>query len=317
MPNAFLKPDVIAAAALERLRRQLILPRLVTRLGVADFMGAKDDTVNIRVPAVLNARDYEWRTRNNPIVLDTLEEVSIPVRLDSHIYSAIAVTDEELTLDIVSFTVQVLTPQVIAVAERLEAMIADVIEAASFAAGDIPYDEDPSGDEAGFYRAAVDARKALNDAHVPLTGRVILVGSAVEAAALKEDALRQADQAGSTDALRNATIGQIAGFDVVASQSVAEDFAVAFHPSAFAFANVAPAVPAGVSFGSSQDEQGLAMRWIRDYDPMYLQDRSVLSSFAGAASVEDGRDPADSDGTPGALNNTNVRAVKIAFTASS
>jgi hypothetical protein len=312
--NAFLSPEVIAAVALERLRRALVLPSMVTRMGLADFRGAKDDTVNIRVPAVLNARDYEWRTRTAPIVVDELEEVSIPVTLDQHPYSAVAVTDEELTLDITSFAMQVLEPQVIAVAEKLEAIIATTMENANYAAGDIPYAEDPTS--SNFYAAAIDARKVLNDFHVPLSGRTILVGSGLEAAALKEDTLRDVSQSGSPSALRDAIIGQIAGFTVVASQSVPENFGVAFHRSAFVYANVAPEVPAGVAFGSSQTEQGLAMRWIRDYDSQYLRDRSVLSAFAGSASVNDGRDP-DSGGQPGPLNGTNVRAVKFAFTPAS
>jgi hypothetical protein len=313
VPNAFLKPEVIAAVAMERLRRELILPRLVTRMGLADFRGAKDDTVNIRVPSILTARDYEFRTRNNPIVIDMLQEQTIAVKLDKHVYSAIAVTDEELTLDIVSFAIQVLQPQVIAVAERLESLIAEMIAGASYAASDLSYTE---GDDQGFYNALVDARKVLNDAHIPMSGRVALIGSSVEASALKEITFVNASQSGSTDALRNATIGQVAGFTVVTTQSLPEDFAIAFHPSAFAFANVAPEVPAGVPFGSSQSESGLAMRWIRDYDPNYLRDRSVISSFAGSASVNDGRE-GGSGSTSDDLNDTNIRAVKIDFVAAS
>lgn len=316
MPNAFLNPEVIAAVALERLRRELVLPRLVRRMGLADFRGAKDDTVNVRVPAILTAREYEFRTRTSPIIVDELEELSIPVTLDKHPYSAIAVTDEELTLDIVSFTQQVLEPQIIAVAEKLESYIAAVMENASYEATDVDYVESVDGTGSPFYRALVDARKVLNDAHIPMAGRIALIGSSLEAAALKEDGIRKVDESGSTDALRLATIGQIAGFTVVACQSVAEDFGLCYHPSAFAFANVAPEVPSGVSFGSSQTEQGLAMRWIRDYDPNYLRDRSVISSFAGAASVNDARG-ADSPGNPGDLTNENRRAVKIAFTPTS
>lgn len=314
MPNTFLPASTIIAVALERLRRALILPNLVTRYGISDFRGQANDTINVRVPAILRAREYTFRTRSAPIVIDTLEEVTVPVTLDRHPYSAVAVTDEELTLDIVSFTRQVLEPQVIAVAEDLEAIIAGIMAAGTYAAAPIPYSEDPSS--SNFFAAAVDARRALNDAHVPLDGRTLLVGSAIEAAALKEDTLRAVDQSGSTGALRNATIGQVAGFTVVASQSVDPNFGIAFHRSAFAFGNVAPEVPAGVSFGSSQNQEGLAMRWIRDYDATMLQDRSVVNSFAGGASVEDGRDE-DSGGQPGPLNNTNVRAVLLDFTPAS
>ena len=303
MPNTFLKPETISRTALGLLRRELILPRLVTRLGIEDFRGAKDDTVNVRVPARLTARDYEWRTRTNPIVLDDISETSVPVVLTEHPYSAVAVTDEELTLDITDFATQVLNPQVLAVAEALEAVLGTVIEGATYAA-EVDYAESEDGVGSPFYRALVDARKALNDAKVPASERFVLLGSSVEAAALKEDAIRV--ETGSSDALREAIIGRVAGFTVIGNvQSLSADFAVAVHRSAFAFANVAPEVPSGVAMGQSTVFDGLALRWIRDYDPNYLRDRSVVSSFAGAASVEDG----ESGGNP-----ANVRAVKIAFT---
>ena len=306
MPNTFLKPETISRTALGLLRRELILPRLVTRLGIEDFRGAKNDTVNVRVPARLTAREYEWRTRTNPITLDDIAETSVPVALSEHPYSAVAVTDEELTLDIADFATQVLNPQILAVAEALEASIAAAMEAANYGV-EIPYLETEDGSGAAFYRALVDARKALNDAKVPASERFVALGSSVEAAVLKEDAFRRVDESGSSDALREAIIGRAAGFTIIGNvQGLSPDFAVAGHRSAFAFANVAPEVPSGVSMGSSTVFDGLAMRWIRDYDPNYLRDRSVVSSFSGSASVEDGGTEEDP---------LNVRAVKIAFTA--
>ena len=309
MPNSFLKSDIIGPMALERLRRQLILPRLVQRMGINEFRGRRNDTVNVRVPTIATARDYTFRTRSGPIVLDELEEQSIPVVLDQHVYHGYRLTDEELTLDVLNFGTQVLEPQVIAVAERLEAIIATAMVGADYAHPGVDYVEDADSAGANFHKAAVDARKVLNDAHVPQTGRVIILGSSVEAAALKEEGFRRADQAGSTEALRNAIIGNVAGFTVVGNvQSVPEDFALAFHSSAFVFGNVAPVVPDGVPQGQSVTESGLAMRWIRDYDPTILSDRSVVSAFAGATSVEDGRDD------HGELTEENVRAVLINFT---
>ena len=313
MPNTFLKADNIVATALELLSRSIVLPRLVTQYGLADFKGAKDDTITIRVPALLTAREYEWRTRAQPIVMDELEELGVPLALDKHPYSAVAITDEELTLDITDFAKQVLQPQIDAVAARLEEYIATAMAGADTDHADIAYAEDP--DAAGFYNALVDARAALNAARIPMAGRVVVVGSAVEAAALKENAFRDVSQSGSPGALRDATLGQVAGFTVVSSSSVDDDFAMAFHKSAFAFGNVAPAVPAGAAFGSSQSKDGLALRWIRDYDTMYARDRSFVSSFAGAASVDDANVTDGSGETT--LTGKNRRAVKIAFTGAS
>lgn len=311
MPNAFLNAEQILSQGLGVLRRELILPRLVRRMGIDEFRGAKDDTVNVRVPALLTAREYEWRTRTNPIVYDTLTEVSIPVTLEKHPYSAVPITDEELTLDIRDWGTQVASPQIIAVAELLESYIADVMVNGVYSAPPVAYVEDENGAGANFHRAAVDARRALNDAHVPAAGRVIALGSAVEAAALKEEGFRRYQDSGSTEALREAVIGRVAGFTVIGNvQSLPPDFGIAFHESAFVFANVAPEVPSGASDGATMTFEGLAMRWIRDYDASFLRDRSVYSSFAGAASVADERDPAT-----GALTNKNCRAVLIDFTA--
>lgn len=312
MPNSFLNAEQIIAQGLGVLRRELILPRLVQRMGLTEFRGAKDDTVNVRVPALLTAREYEWRTRTAPIVYDTLTEESIPVTLDKHPYSAVPITDEELTLDIRDWGTQVASPQIIAVAELLESYIADLMTdpLTLFSHAAIPYAEDAASNGANFYKAAVDARKALNDAKVPAAGRVIALGSAVEAAALKEEAFRRYQDSGSTDALRSAMLGNVAGFTVIGNvQSLPEDFAIAFHPSAFVFANVAPEVPSGAVDGAGLTFEGLAMRWIRDYDASFLRDRSVYSSFAGTASVADERNPAT-----GALTGKNCRAVLFDFT---
>jgi hypothetical protein len=248
--NAFLKAEKIVSQGLGLLQRELILPRLVTRYGVADFAGAKNDTINIRIPSLLAGREYEWRTRTAPITVDELDETSIPIELNKHVYSAVGITDEELTLDITSWGDQVARPQ-------------------------------------------------IRD---------------VEEAALQSPHLIKVDQAGNSDALRDAIIGRIAGFTVLGNvNSVPADFAVAFHPTAFALGNVAPVVPDGATAGATLVFDSLAMRWIRDYDSDYLRDRSVYSAFAGAASVEDGRDMDPESVTYGDLTDKNVRAVEIVW----
>lgn len=310
MSNSFLKPEKIVNQGLGMLQRELVLPNIVKRYGIADFVGAKNDTVNVRLPSVLEGREYEWRTRNNPITYDELEELSIPVTLNKHPYSGVKITDEELTFDIDSWGEQVARPQIRAVAELLESYIADAMENATYAET-VTYDGDESGDIPGLYDTLVDARKVLNKANVPAGERFVLLGADVEAAALRAPGLVNADQSATDSALREATLGRLAGFTLIGNcNSIPADFAVAFHKTAFAFANVAPAVPSGAPAGATSTYEGLAMRWIRDYDTNYQQDRSVYSSFAGAVSVNDGRE------SYGALTGENVRAVEIEFTGS-
>ncbi|WP_431781709.1 P22 phage major capsid protein family protein [Streptomyces chumphonensis] len=300
MANTFLKPEVIAATSLGLLQREVMLPRLVWSDAISDFAGAKNDTVSIRVPARLEAREYGWRNdRSSEIVLDELAETKIDVSLNHDIYSAVAVTDEQLTLDIRDFGGQVLAPQTYAIARAVEDLLVTTIEGATYANTITVDPSDP-------FSGAVDARTALNKAEVPRDGRVLLVGADFEAAMLKSELLKRVDESGSDGALREATIGRYAGFTVVGSNAIAADTAYAFVRSAFIFAMRAPAIPAGVSFGQSASDQGIAMRWIRDYDPMRLRDRSVLNTFVGSAVV---RDNTAAVGDPENLEL--VRAVKL------
>lgn len=290
MANSFLKGTQIAAQALGLLERELVLPRLVTRYGKSDFIGQVNDTVVVRVPSVVTARDYEWRTRNSPIVIDDLTERSVTVQLNKHPYSAVAITDEQLTLDIMDFGFQVTRPQVRGVAEKLEGYVAAQITAGPYSTDMIVTGASGAAgrSDGQAYQIATKARTALNKQNVPLAGRVLLLGADVEELFLNDKFFVAANASGTTDALRDSFLGRIAGFDVYLSLAIPAGEAYAFHSTAFAFANVAPDVPAGVPDGASLDLNGLAMRWIRDYDPNFLRDRAVVSSFAGTATTLDG-----------------------------
>ncbi len=302
MANTFLKPTVINRMALKLLQREVVLPRLVWNFADAEFRGAYGDTVTLRLPAVLAAREYGFRNnRSSEIVIDDLTETSVPVVLDTDLYSAVALTDEQLTLDIVDFSEQVLNPQVSAIARGLEDLIVETMQSATYGTSLNIAD---SAD--GMWGTLLDARKALNDANVPREGRVVVVGSEIEREILSDDKFNRVDSVGdgAVSAVREATINRLAGFTIVGSNAIDAETAIAFHPTAFAFVNVAPAVPDGVNFGSRLAADGLAMRWIKDYEALKLRDRSVVSSFAGCSSVED-------DGS------NNVRAVRINFQGAS
>ncbi|ARF55120.1 P22 phage major capsid protein family protein [Streptomyces gilvosporeus] len=290
MANSFLKSEKIAATALGLLEREMVLSRLVWTNGGFDFTGAKNDTVTIRIPAQLEAREYEWRNdRSSDIVLDELAEDSTTVTLNKDIYSAVAITDEELTLDIRDFASQVLQPQVNAVAKAIDTGVANMIETATYSSAVTLDEDDP-------WKGLIDARAALNKANVPQEGRTLLIGADVETALLKSSRIADVSQSGSDSALRAATVGRLAGFDLVVSNAINPRAAYGFIPSAFVLATRAPAIPAGVTSGSSQSYNGLAMRWVRDYDAAKLRDRSILNVYAGYNVMTDpvggGKNPA-------------------------
>ncbi|MGH4013167.1 MAG: hypothetical protein ACRDSL_04395 [Pseudonocardiaceae bacterium] len=134
MANDFLtaQSGPIAQVALQTLYRQIVLPMLVWR----DFstqVAGQGATVTIRKPATLTARRYTaaMRTAGTPITLDDVTEDGIPVILDTHSYSAVAIPDEDEVLEIQNFATQVLAPQTKAVAEDLEDVVAAVFTGAT------------------------------------------------------------------------------------------------------------------------------------------------------------------------------------------
>jgi hypothetical protein len=303
--NVFLKPEVIANAAVGMLERELILSNLVWTSHGLDFTGAKNDTVSLRIPARLSARTFPWRddraTEN--IVLDTLAEDSVSVTLNQDIYSAVGITDEELTLDIRDFGTQVLDPQVRAIASYLDAQVAGMIEGATYGVGGtVSFDPDTVTP----LQAITTARKILNTNDVPQEGRTLLVGADFEEALLNSATLLDVSQSGSDGALREATIGRLRGFNIVTSNAIDSLSAYAFVPSAFLLATRAPAIPSGATFGAGASFAGYSMRWIRDYDASKLRDRSIVNAYAGTKVMLDQPTPGDTVGAK-----TLQRAVKL------
>lgn len=301
MANSFLAAQTIARTTLGLLQREIVLPNLVWQNPIASFSGQLSDTVSVRLPARLTARDYEWRTRSTAITVDDLAETKVDVSLDTHLYSAVQVTDEELTLSISTFGEQVLAPQVRSVAERLENKVA-----AEMTGADYLTSHEITLDTTEPFNTAVDARALLNLQNVPQGDRALVLGANMESAFLKSQHFNRADQSGSDSALREALIGRVAGFPVFVSNALPANTGIAFHRTAFVLSTAAPQVPDGVTYGSRQSHEGLAMRWIRDYDAQYLRDRSIVSTFMGTNHIPDLPDDADADATPEV-----VRAVKI------
>lgn len=289
MANTFIKATRVVGQALGLLEREIVLPALVWRDAGGSFQGAAGDTISLRVPARTQARTRQLRGARPTtsegagiITMDELTETKVDVTLDTAVYSAVPITDEELSLDIEDFGTQIAMPQAHAVAEGVENAVAAEMTGATYATS-------LTLDTAQPYKTVVDARVALNKANVPMTERYLVVGADMEGVFLKSDELHQADKAGTDSALRDATIGSLAGFGrVVVSNALPSNVGFAFHRTAYVLGMRAPMVPDGATFGASQAAFGLAMRWLRDYDFRNVQDRSLFDSYIGTNIVADG-----------------------------
>jgi hypothetical protein len=288
------KPEKVIEYSLPVMGDELLAPYFVTRFSGENFVGAKGDTVNMRIKELqATARDYEWRTRNAPIVLDDIMGgASMPVKLNKHVYSATALTDEHMRMDEISLSEDVVAPQAQAIAKDFEAKAvagfrtlnnhADLIMPA-MDLGDV----DP-------HTYVVEAVRRLNSFKVaPTRGRAILVGSDVAAAFRVSDRLSRYDSIGenAVPAVRQALIGQLSGLPVLEHTGLDPKEGYLLSPSAMILASLAPFVPTGAATGAGLSLNGYAMRWIQDYDANYARDRSIVSAFLGIADVRDQRNP--------------------------
>jgi hypothetical protein len=317
--NSFIKAEQVVSQMLGVLERETVLANLVWRDPIPSFRGAKNDTVSIRLPAYTTARTRVMRS-NTALTIDELDETKVDVVLDTHVYKAIGVTDEEMTLDIVNFGQQITAPAMNAVVRKVDDALATEMSDATYAVTEDLAEDDP-------YLGVLAARIDLNNANVPASGRFLAVGSNVELALLGSDRLSKFESTGDSGnaALREATIGRIAGFTAVSVPGLDPDIAVAGHRTAFVLSLVAPEVPGGASWGQRQSHQGMSLRVLRDYDPTPAaggppKDRLLTDTFMGTGVTQD-RGEIDADGRfvpteDGSDDPILVRAVKLELTGS-
>ncbi len=278
---ALLTSAPISALAIELLRRQLVLVGTVARIPGQEYGGPSGGTVTIRVPQPRTAKEQE--TPGATIEYSDVEEVPVNVKL-RHLYDATRVTDEDLSLSLQSFGMQVLNPQIAAVALGGEDELADQMNGLD-PDPDIEWDlEDPE-------ETVLQIREKMGDEDVPAGDRFMAVSTDIARSLLSVDKFSRADARGSTTALEKAIIGELYGFVFVESSGIEKGSAVAYHASGFAFGNRPPVPPGGGADSTTASDGGVSLRHILMFDPNRLATASVVSVFVGASVV-----PEDEEG---------------------
>ena len=272
MGNTLLTPQTIARQALASLSETLVMRPLIYTDLSTEFSARKvGDTINVRKPAVFTANKFD---RATGIELQNATEGSIPVKMDQIPDVSFAVTSEELTLDIEDFDTQFLTPAMEAIAQDVDVTLLGLRDEITQTAGGA----DPAGFEWDKPEVLIEAGRVLDTNKVPTSDRAAIIGPTAKARWTNSEMLKRADQSGSTDALRRASVGrQLFGFDTYWTQNVGQPSAspatgdpttevgMAFHKSALAFASAPLAVAPG-SFAAVETHQGLSLRVAYQYD---------------------------------------------------
>ena len=262
------------------LRNNAVLANLVHRDYSSEFVNGVGDTISIKKPATFQAKEFE-----SEIELQDATETSIPVTMDKLLDVSFAVTSEELTLDIVDFSEQLLVPAMQAFADKIDKYI-------------IALEKDVTTNrvnhESGPITPAdiIAARKMLGDSAAPLSGRKLVIGTAAEADLLNTELFVSAEKVGDNGtALREASLGRKFGFDTYVDQNIEKVEAytpsIAFHKNAFALVTRSIALPKGAKEAAIVNYDGFGLRVVYDYDIKTKKDIVSIDMLCGVATLDE------------------------------
>lgn len=291
MANALLTPDVIAQAALATLYETTVMAGLVHRDYEDVFAGAVGDTITIRKPATFVAMEYN---RADGITVQDANESGIPMTLNHFADVSFAVTSEELTLKITDFSERLLSPAMEAIAQKIDrdllALRTNVVQQVGTTSGALWSQPE----------SLIDAGVKLTQKSVPASQRYAVVGPVMAGEWLKGDLLKRADARGSTEGLREASLGnRVFGFDPYETNNISvptpgtgistTEVGVAFHRTAFALAVRPLALPRGASNAAIANYKGFGLRVIYGYDMDKKQDVVSIDCLYGTKTLDPNR----------------------------
>ena len=280
-----------ATAALEALRYLSVLPRTVRMDYSTEFVAGRGQTVNVLAPiSAGEAKVYTKakRTAREAIEFNDLAQTWVPVTLEDQIYNAVRLPDDFATFTLRDLTREVLVPQAQSVVDGLAApLITEMNAIAADADAAVEVEADGSSN---VLRGLIRMNQVLNDRKVPRAGRTLAVGTDWEAALLSLPQLQKVNEAGDGGSmLRQAQIGNLFGFNIIVAPELDSDKAVAYHRDAFAFVTRPTRVPEGAPHGAVVSQDGFALRHIMQYNPIQLEDQSIVDAFFGSTTLDANR----------------------------
>lgn len=235
MANSFITVKEFARAALPRLIDHLVFPNLIHKDFSDDFAGMKGDTIQVRKPIVLEARDFDAL---NGVSTQDITENTVDVTLDKIATVDVGIEALQGAVNIDDLTRVFIDPAAAALSAKINAdglMLYQDVYATAGAAGTTP----------ASLAVLAAARKVLNSNKAPVSGRSAVWDPEADAAFTAIDAIVHAEKSGSNQALREGSIGRVMGMDHFMSQAVKQ------HKTGITAAT-AVKVAANVSAGASK-----------------------------------------------------------------
>lgn len=289
MSNTIITPSVIARRALATLYNTTVLAGLVWRDWDGDFTAKQGDTVTVRKPATFTAEEFDAEAG---ITIQDAVESSDTIVLDKIANVSWAVTDKEMTLTIEDFAAQFLTPAAEAIVQKVDGDLAELLVDTAEGVGGGGTVNKGVGAVASV--AMIDAREVLARNKLPVNDRHAVFSPEGTSECLLDPLFVQAERSGSTDALREANLGRVFGFDTYESQVFGygsgdrgQADGVAFHREAVCLATRPLATPRGIAPNQVAVEsfKGLTLRTIYDYNHNKKRDEVSIDLLYGVKAL--------------------------------
>ena len=209
MANTFLTPSIIAREALMRLQANLVMGGLVHRNYSQEYQKV-GDTVTIRKPINFTAKDF---VQGTGIEVQNATETSTSVTLDKWKDVSFELTTLERALKLEEISQKLIDPAMRAIAQVMDEDLLKLYV-------DVPHFNGTCGTTPSGISAFTGSLEGLDTRKVPMGDRQIVFGPVANAKLLELDSINSAEKSGTTEALRNASMGRIMGMDTYMDQNV-------------------------------------------------------------------------------------------------
>ena len=215
--NSFITPQVVAREALRLLQSNILVPLLTSRRYQAEFSqnGQKvGDTINIRRRVKGVVQEFNGSNGNNQT---DIVESQIPMTLERHFDAGIAVSAKDYTLELETFSEQIIAPYITEMAEKIDTYGLSKLLHIPNVAG--PSESAPAALPNSIAAMAL-VDKTANDLKFPNTPRYQIISPEYKATLLGVDSFVEVDKSGADNALRQAQFNRIMGFNSFMGQNV-------------------------------------------------------------------------------------------------
>lgn len=210
MANSFITVKEIARQTLPRLIENLVFPNLIHKDYSNEFVAGKGTQIQVKKPVILEASEFDESVGTSA---QDVKEQSVTVTLDKLATVDVEFGAIERVANVDDLNRLFVTPAAEALAQKINNDGLNLYK-------DIPYVSGVAGTTPSTLSDLAEVRKTLNNQKVPVAGRVAVWDSEADAKFTTIDAIVNAEKSGSTQALREGSIGRVFGLDNYMSQAV-------------------------------------------------------------------------------------------------